>query len=81
MKQGLYEWLVLPFSLCSAPATLMCLMNVVVYPFVDYFVIVYLDIFIFNSTLEENISHLMHVVETQKNHQLLESLNKCEFSK
>ena len=79
--QGLYEWLVMPFGLCNVPTMFMGLMNDVVCPFIDSFVIVYFDeILVQNATQEEHISHLTQVLETLKKHKLLRSLEKYEFA-
>jgi hypothetical protein len=65
----LYEWLVMPFELCNAPATFMRPMNDVLRPYLDSFVIVFLDdILVYGAKWEEHISHFMQVLETLKKH-------------
>ena len=58
-KEGLFEWLVMPFDLTNAPATFMRYMDDLLQPFIIKCVIVYLDnILIFIRSWEEHARHL-----------------------
>jgi hypothetical protein len=59
----------------------MRIMNDVLHPYPDSFVIVYLyDILVYSAARKENNSHLMQVLEILKKHQLLANLKKYKFS-
>jgi hypothetical protein len=81
-KQGLFEWLVMPFGLCNAPATFMWVMNDVFRPFIDDFFIVYLDdILIFSKTWDDHVKHVKQVLDVLKKEKLYLKMSKCEFGK
>ena len=72
----------MPFGLCNAPATFMRVMNDVFQPFIDDFVIVYLDdILVFRKTWEEHIIHVKKVLDVLRKEKLYVKMSKCEFSK
>ena len=79
-RYGHYEFLVMPFGLTNAPAVFMDLMNRVFRPYLDQFIIVFIDdILIYSKSKEEHKEHLRIALETLKNHKLYAKFSKCEF--
>ena len=77
---GHYEFLVMPFGLTNAPATFMDLMNRVFQPYLDRFVIVFIDdILVFLGSPGEHSEHLRIVLQTLWERQLYAKLSKCQF--
>nr|GEX35070.1 hypothetical protein [Tanacetum cinerariifolium] len=79
-RYGHFKFTVMPFSLTNALAIFIDLMNRVCRPYLDKFVIVFIDdILIYYKTQEEHVEHLRIVLELLKKEKLYAMFSKCEF--
>ena len=70
----------MPFGLTNAPTTFMDLMNHVFRPYVDQFVVVFInEILVYSMNREDHDTHIRVVLETLRKEQLYAKLSKCEF--
>ncbi|GJV76024.1 hypothetical protein Tco_1507608 [Tanacetum coccineum] len=79
-RYGHYEFQVMPFGLTNAPAVFMDLMNRVCKPYLDKFVIVFIDdILIYSKSKDEHEEHLKIIPGLLKKEQLYAKFSKCDF--
>nr|GEX89766.1 putative reverse transcriptase domain-containing protein [Tanacetum cinerariifolium] len=79
-RYGHYEFQVMPFGLINAPAVFMDLMNRVRKPYLDKFVIVFIDdILIYSKDENEHEEHLKAILELLREEKLYAKFLKCEF--
>ena len=70
----------MPFGLTNAPAVFMALMNRVFQPYLDQFVIVFIDnILVYSPNDEEHARHLSKVLQRLREEKLYAKYDKCEF--
>ncbi|GKE71876.1 putative reverse transcriptase domain-containing protein, partial [Tanacetum coccineum] len=80
MRYGHFEFTVMPFGLTNAPTVFMDLMNRVCKPYLDKFVIVFIDnLLIYLKSKEEHEVHLRLVLKLLENEKLYAKFSKCEF--
>ena len=70
----------MPFGLTNAPAAFMDLMHRVFQPYLDQFVVVFVDeILIYSQSEEEHEDHLRVFLQLLRDHQLYAKFSKCKF--
>ena len=79
-RYGHFEFTVMPFGLTNAPTGFMDLMHRVFQPYLDQFVVVFVDdILIYSQSEWEHEYHLGIVLQLLRDHQLYAKFSKCEF--
>ena len=79
-RYGTFEYLVMPFRLCNAPATFQRIMNTILREGLDRFVLVFLDdILIYSRTREEHEQHIRAVLNRLPQNKFFGRLKKCDF--
>ncbi|GKA36530.1 putative reverse transcriptase domain-containing protein [Tanacetum coccineum] len=79
-RYGNYEFQVMPFSLNNEHAVFMDPINRVCKPYLDKFVIVFIDdILIYSCNKEEHVDHQRIILELLKKEKLYAKFSKCDF--
>ena len=79
-RYGHYEFVVMPFGLTNALVAFMDLMNRVFHPYLDQFVVVFIDdILVYSKDAQEYEQHLKIVMQTLREKKLYAKLSKCDF--
>ncbi|KAI3797696.1 hypothetical protein L1987_32959 [Smallanthus sonchifolius] len=79
-RYGHFEFTVMPFGLTNAPAAFMDMMNRICKPYLDKFIIVFIDdILIYSKSKEDHANNLRTILELLRNEKLYVKFSKCEF--
>nr|GEX20881.1 putative reverse transcriptase domain-containing protein [Tanacetum cinerariifolium] len=79
-RYGHFEFTVMPFRLTNTPAVFMNLINRVCKPYLDKFLIVFIDdILIYSRLEEEHEAHLNTILDLLNEEKLYVKFSKCEF--
>ncbi|KAJ0704441.1 putative nucleotidyltransferase, Ribonuclease H [Helianthus annuus] len=79
-RYGHYEFTVMPFGLTNAPAAFMDMMNRICKPYLDKFIIVFIDDILIYSKSKEDHAKLLHaLLSLLRKEKLYAKSSKCEF--
>ncbi len=79
-KDGLYEYIVMPFGLKNAPAVFQRFMNELFDDLRDVYIVVYLDdILIYSKDPKEHVKHIREVLKRLRENHLFARPEKCYF--
>lgn len=79
-RYGLFEYVVMPFGLCNAPATFQSFINETLSPYLDDFCTAYMDdILVYSNTEEEHEEHVNKVLAKLDKAGLYLDIKKCAF--
>jgi len=80
-KQGTYEYLVMPFGLCKAPAAFQRWINEVLMEHIDMCCIVYLDdVLLYSNPLQQHQKDVSNILEAIRKSGMKVKTSKCEFN-
>jgi len=81
-RYGSFQYRVMSFGLCNAPATFQSVMNSLLRQFTDDFVLVYLDdVLIYSENFEQHQRHVRQVLDVFRKAKFYCKLSKCEFAR
>ena len=79
-RYGHFEFTMMPFGLTNTPTAFMDLMHRIFQPYLDQFVVVFVDdILIYSQSEWEHEYHLSIMLQLLRDHQLYAKFSKCEF--
>ena len=74
-RYGHYEFLVMPFGLTNAPTAFMDMMNRIFQPYLDQFVVMFIDdILIYSRSTEEHERHLKIILQLLRRNNFMQNL-------
>ncbi|KAL0320179.1 UNVERIFIED_CONTAM: Retrovirus-related Pol polyprotein from transposon.6 [Sesamum radiatum] len=75
-----FEFVAMPFGLTNAPTAFMDMMHHIFQPYLDQFVLIFIDdILVYSKSEEDHENHLRTVLQVFRENKLFAKFSKCEF--